>query len=196
MKERQILTGVGYLYIAPVGSTFPAVNAAPTAPWAGLGETQDGITLTMSESLERIHVDQRTGAVKVVRTEESIQVETNLALATMDNLATMTGNSVASVAPSAVVIGTDALKLHKGFTVAEYALLYRGTFSPEDDDDGGPYPAQFELPRVHLSGDVALAFQKGANAQIPFSAELLEDLDAADPTDSFGRLIVQSASTT
>jgi hypothetical protein len=196
MEERQILTGVGYLYLADVGTSFPEVNAEPGASWTSLGETQDGVTVTLTETLEQIRVDQKTGAVKVVRTEESVQIETNLALVTMANMEQMLGNSITETEPDTGVIGEEEIQLHRGFTVAEYALLFRGTFSPEDDDDGGPYPAQFQVPRAHLSGDLALAFQKGSNVQIPFTAEALEDLDAATAADAFGKLVVQTAAAT
>ena len=195
MKEIQVLVGVGLLYIAPKGTDFPAVDDTPgdfAAAWHCLGETQDGVTVTGSESIEHIFVDQRTGPVKAVRTEEGMTVETNLALASVENLEHIFGNEAAEQAATSEVIGKIELPLHKGFTVTEYALLFRGTFSPADEDDGGPYNAQFELPRTHLSGDTAMAFQKGDNVQLPFTAEVLEDLDA-DPGDEFGQLVVMSA---
>ena len=187
MDSYSILTGVGLIYIAPVGSTFPALEDAPSTPWRSLGETQDGVEVEHDEKIERIRTDQRTGAVKATRTEESLMVKTKLAEATLENLADALGVAVTDTAASVGLIGTRELPIYRGALVTEYAILIRG-YSPYLEG-----PAQYEIPRGFFGKVDAIKYEKGKNASIPFTFESLEDLEAENIEDRFGRLIAKDA---
>ena len=186
MDAYVILTGVGKLYIAPVGTAFPALTATPTGSWRSLGDTQDGVDVDPSDKIELAHTDQRTGAVKGTRTEETLKIKTKLAEATLENLADALGTTLTDTPAGAGTIGTREIPLHRGATVKEYAFLFRGS-SPY-----GPWPAQYQLPRGYVSLD-ALKHEKGKNAAIPITFEALEDFNAATEADRFGKLIAQDA---
>ena len=188
MESYELLTGVGYLYIAPVGESFPDLDAQPAGNWRLLGETQEGVTITPTQNIEAITVDQETGNVKVTRTEEDLTVETNLALATLENLADVLGNTVTDTAAGAGTIGTREVPLYRGEGVAEFALLFRGS-SPYGED----YPAQYELPRGYYDGDIEQEYTKGENAMIPVEFHLLVNLNASGDAGKFGRLLAQDA---
>lgn len=187
MDAYSILTGVGSLYIAPVGSTFPAVSATPTSPWVSLGETQDGVDVEHDEKMERIRTDQRTGAVKATRTEETLMIKTKMAEATLENLAYALGVTVTDTAPGAGTIGIREIPFYRGATVTEYAVLFRG-YSPYLDG-----PAQYEIPRGFFGKVDAIKYEKGKNVSIPFTFESLENLSASAAKDRFGRLVAKDA---
>lgn len=182
-----ILVGVGTLYVAPVGSTPPALTATPSSPWVSLGETEDGVTLSKTRNREAFTSDQRTGKVKVVQTEEGITVETSLHESTLENLAYAIGGTVTVTAPGSGTIGKKTLKLHSGATVPELAFLFRGN-SPY-----GNWPGQFVLPRGYMDDDVEMEFKKDEKTLIPVKFEALEDLNAATEDDRFGYVEYQHA---
>ncbi len=188
MESYELLTGVGTLYIAPVGTAFPTLaTATPAAPWRSLGETQDGVKVTLDQKVEQHRTDQRTGAVKATRSEEDMTLETKLVVGTLENLADVLGNTVVDTPAAPGVIGTREVPLHRGLTVDEYAFLFRG-YSPY----GGTYPAQYELPRGYFDDSAELEHTKDGVAVIPVKVVALEDLDAATGSE-FGRLYAQDA---
>lgn len=190
MDAYSLLTGVGRLYIAPVGTAFPALTASPSGSWRELGDTQDGVDVNSDDKVELVRTDQRTGPVKATRTDETIVIKTKLAEATLENLADALGGTVTDTAPGVGTIGTREISLHRGATVAEFAFLFRGT-SPY-----GNFPAQYELPRAYCDEVGALKYEKGKNMSIPVTFKALEDLDAASEEDRYGRLIAQDAAAT
>lgn len=183
----EILTGVGRLYIAAVGTAFPAVNATPGASWTNLGETLDGVTVTPDQTVNEFGTDQRTGKVKASRSEESLMIETKLAQSTLENLASVLGNTVTDTPPGVGTIGTRKVGLTRGFAVDEYALLFRGT-SPY-----GAFNAQYEVPRGYFGGSQAMEFTKEGQVAIPVEFHALEDLSASTDDEKFGRLTAQDA---
>ena len=188
MKSEQILVGVGDLYIAPVGTVFPDLTAAPGAPWRYQGETDDGVKVTKTRSIEEHSVDQRTGPVKATVTEEGLTVEVNLAILTLENLADVLGVVVTDTPAGVGVIGTREVPLYTGAAVVEFAILFRGS-SPY----GAAYPAQYQLPRGYFSDDLGLEYKKDGKTLIPVKFMALEDLNAASPAERFGKLIAQDA---
>ncbi len=185
----EILTGVGTLYKAPVGTAFPALTATPAAPWVSLGETDGGVKVTPDQTTKTFSTDQRTGVVKVIRSDETLTVETNLKHSTLENISLLMGPSVTDTPAGAGTIGTREVPLHRGAEVAEWALLFRHEYgSPYGD-----YPAQFELPRGFFDGPAGQEFKKDGEVLIPVKFVALEDLNAAQEEDRFGRIVAQDA---
>lgn len=188
MDSYEVLVGVGMLYIAAAGTAAPAtVDTAPGVSWTSLGETDGGVKITKTQNIEKFTSDQRTGTIKVVRTEEGLVIETNMVESTLENLANVINGSVTTVAPGAGTIGTRALKLHAGATVSEYALLFRGS-SPY-----GAWAGQFYVPRGFMNDDVEMDFTKDGKTLIPVKFEALEYLTAATEADRFGVVTYKSA---
>jgi hypothetical protein len=188
MNSYEILTGVGTLYVAPVGTAFPLVDATPGAAWTNLGETNGGVKVSYEEKITEIRTDQRTGPVKPIRTEEGMTVETKLAQATLENLAKVQGQTATTTAAGVGTPGTHSVPLYKGKTVQEYAFLFKTEGSPY-----GAYPAQFQLPRGYFDSAGAIEFKKDGNAEIPVKFVALEDLNAATSADRFGKIFAQHA---
>ena len=190
MQTYEILSGVGQLYIAPVGTAFPGVTETPGVAWEPTGETQDGVTITVSQTVVEIRSDQATGPKKAIRSEEGFKIATNLLEATLEKLAKIFEQSVTDTPPGSGTIGHRAIGLYRGSAVQTYALLFRGEkMSPY----GETYPGQFEVPVGYFGGDQGLAFKKDAATVIPVEFSALEDPNAATEGARFGALRVQDA---
>jgi hypothetical protein len=183
----QILTGVGRLYVAPVGLAFPLVNAVPGAGWTDLGETLDGVKLSKGQKVNVARTDQRTGGVKAMRDEESVELSTKLAEGTVENLAKLLGQTMGTVPAAAGVPGQKYVYLHSGAEVTEYAFLFRGS-SPD-----GPWNEQYELPRGYFDDAVEIEYARATQSTFSAKFVALEDLDAATELERFGRRVAQSA---
>src|SRR4051812_15829673 len=81
------------VYVAPVGTAFPAVNAAPGGSWFKLGTNgtknydEKGVTVTHSESLATFTPAGGTAARKAFRTQESLTIEFELVDLTIEQYA-------------------------------------------------------------------------------------------------------------
>jgi hypothetical protein len=86
-----LLAGPASLYAGVFGATEPldtALNDAPTSPaWRALGGTNDGATMNISQEYYQFEIDQLTMAPESRMTELGITLATNLAEATLENLA-------------------------------------------------------------------------------------------------------------
>ncbi len=86
-----ILAGPAALYVGDYGAVEPAdtaVNAAPAASaWRDLGATNDGLTVTVGQEFFVMTVDQVPDVVGRRMTQRDVRFATNLAEATLDNLA-------------------------------------------------------------------------------------------------------------
>lgn len=191
MNSYEILTGVGALYIAPASEAAPAVDATPAGSWRALGETKDGVKVTHDQKITKIFVDQETGAIKVVRSEESMKIETKLAIGTLENLADVLGVDVTDTAPGAGTIGLRDISNYRGRDVDEFALLFRG-----DSPYGETFPAQYYVPRGYFDGAAEEEYKEDGNMLIPVTFEALVDLTAATDADKFGKLTAQDAAAT
>ncbi len=183
----EILTGVGRLYIATPGTSFPKVNETPPAAWRDLGVTQDGIAVKLDEKINEVYVDQETAPLKATRSEETLVIEATLAETTLENLADVLGQSVTDTAPTAGSIGTRKVRLYRGATVKTFAFLFRGTSAY------GEYDAQYEVPYGYISGSVELKQAKDDNQKIKIEIHALLDPNASTDEDKFGHLVMQDA---
>jgi len=187
-KPYEILTGVGDLYIAPVGTTFPLIDATPAVAWRALGYTQEGVTVKKSSKIEKVTVDQETGAVKAARADEGLTIETQLAELTLENLADYLGNTVTDTPAASGVAGIRSVGLYSGGFVKTFALLFRGTSAY------GNYPSQYQVPMCYFDDDTEMKHEKGGkNATIKAAFEALVDPDATVEAEKFGKLVMQDA---
>lgn len=181
MNAYNILTGTGTLYIAPTGTAFPAVDAAPASPWRSVGETQDGVEIEIEEDYEEISTDQRTGNVAVVRTKEVVTISCKLVEATLENLADVLGVDVTAGT------GEKSMPLYRGGTVTEWAAVYRGK-SPYADANG-----QWQFPRGYFSIEGPLAHKKDEPVMYEIKFHLLEDLSAASTAERHGKWVAETS---
>src|SRR4051812_35582900 len=86
----QVIMGAGTMYNGLYQAVEPldqAVNTVPQASaWTNTGFTNDGITLTVNQEFATMTVDQIADIIGRKMTQRDLQVQANLAEATLENL--------------------------------------------------------------------------------------------------------------
>lgn len=196
-KPYEVISQPYTLYLAPVGTAFPAVDANPPGPWVKVGTsgdlnyTEDGVTVQHSQSVELWRALGSTGPRKAFRTEEEQRISLVLADLTLEQYAlALNHNTVTTTPPASGVAGTKKIGLSRGLDMPQRALLVRG---PAASPYGENWNAQYEVPIAVQVGEQELTFQKGTPAGIALEWVALEDPSAASAVERFGRLVVQNA---
>lgn len=186
-----IVAGVADVYLAPYGTTFPDVDVAPGSAWTYLGHTDGGVRVAHPQTIVELRTDQVTAPVKMVRSEESLEITFALAEITLENYA----YALNQAAPT-TDIGPPAdkqINLYRGgFGVNTFAMLVRGQhLSPYGD-----FNLQYEVPSVFQADNPEVNFTKDAKALLQTSWHAI-GAKAFDPgstdADIFGVLRAQTA---
>jgi hypothetical protein len=162
MAQKEIISGPLSLYWAPVGESFPDVDATPAGNWTLVGTSgpnnyhEDGVVIRADKTFEQFRGLGNTYPLKNFITETDMMVEVTLVDFSLAQLRLAFNNNT---------VGTDAgppaiktLNLDVGTTPTEMALLIRGTGkSPEFEGSN----LQFEINRVVERGSHEFAFTKG-----------------------------------
>lgn len=177
----QILAGPADVWLAPYGEAFPAIDVAPAGNFVSLGRTEGGITVTHNESIELLRVDQDTGPVKAIRTEESLVIEFSLAEITLERYALVFNNQTVTddAGPPTIRHFPD----RAGFDVDRRVLLVRG---PSPYVDGN---LQYEVPWVVQTGSPTISFVRDDKSVLEVEFTAIEDPAAATEGERFGRIV-------
>lgn len=181
-------------WVAPVGTAFPNIEDEPTAPWTMVGTSGDlnydesGVMVKHSQKTDVWRPLGSTGARKAFRTEEELKISLKLCDVSLEQYQNaLNGNTVSTVAPGVGTAGYRKLGLSRGRNVAVFSLLIRGTASPYGDE----WNSQYEIPVCFQSGEPDPSHTKGKPAELALEYTALEDSDATDDSEKFGRLIAQ-----
>lgn len=195
-KPYEIIAAPYTLYVAPVGTAFPAIDAAPGGAWTKVGTsgdlnyTEDGVTVDHGQSLEFWRALGSAGPRKAFRTEEELRISLTLADLSLEQYANaLNYNTVTTVAPGGGTAGTKKIGLSRGLDVPQRALLVRGQASAY----GETFNAQYEVPVAVQAGEPEVVFTKGEPAGLALEFEAIEDPQAASTAERFGRLVMQNA---
>lgn len=193
MEPFEIVAAPFTLWLAPVGTAFPAIDAAPAVAWIKVGTSgdrnysDDGVTVAHSQNIEQARPVGATGPVKAWRTEEDLMIRLTLWDITLEQYAVaLNGNEVSTTAAGVGTAGFKEIGLSQGQEVTAYALLARGLSAYGDG-----YAAQYEVPRCYQSASPEPVFTKGEPAGLELEFTALEDLNAANDAERFGRLVMQ-----
>jgi hypothetical protein len=174
------------VYVAAVGTAFPAVDAVPGTGWTLLGvnginnQGDVGVTVNLGETTSDFTPAGDTLPVKEWRTAEALSVQFSLVDTTVEAFSAILDNAViTTVAPTTGAGGYKSIKLKRGITVATYAVLVRG-LSPYDDGSG-TFNAQYEFTRCSQSGSQAPKYVKGTPAELAVEFKILGDVSGTDP---------------
>ena len=190
---RSIVVGPLTLYLAAAVEAEDDVDGTPTGNWAQLGTsgdenyTEDGVTVTHSQTTRETRVAGATGPVKVNRTEESLMI----ALILMDmNLAQLTKLLNGTTKSTDTSPAIDYIGVRRGPDVTVYSLIAKGAgMSPSGD-----FPIQLYVPRCYQGADsMAPVFSK--NNEVGYAAEFnaLEYASAATEEQRFGRWVIETS---
>lgn len=155
VTSTNLIQGPATLYLAPFGSTEPAaVATAPAAPWVDLGGTSDGVELNIADEYAVLAVDQVIYEVERRRTSRVVTIKTNLAEATLANLASAINNT----APSASVLTAD-----DGLTAFNppYGAVLLDGIAP------GGFRRRIIVRKVLSTDSVGTAYKKADQTLIP-----------------------------
>jgi len=194
MTPFEIVAAPLTLWVAPAGTAFPLVNAAPAGPWIKVGTNGDrnyddgGVEVGHTQKIEQARPAGSTGPIKAWRTEEDLMISLTLWDLTLEQYRiAMNDAAVSTTAAGAGTPGTKRFGLSQGGDVAVYALLVRGQSSPYGDG----FALQYEVPIVYQSGNPKPAYKKGKPAGLALEFTALENPAAVSPAERFGRLIAQ-----
>ncbi len=179
-----IVVGVAEVWIAPVGESFPAVDATPSGNWISLGSTNDdGVAVTHQRETEIHFKGNSVLPQKASLSETQERISMAFVELSVERYSKLLDD--ASVSTVAAGSGTAGYKL---FNLApdlnQYALLIRG-----------PSPvmnayAQYEYARVSPIGDRELQYQKVDKTELPVEFAAFED--TSNP-GRFGQYRAQTA---
>lgn len=181
------------LWVAPVGTAFPTVAAAPGVGWTKVGTNGDrnyengGVTVTHGKTYDKVRVAGAAGPVKAFLSEEDLMFGLTLLDITLEQYQlALNGNTITTVAPASGQPGTKKIGLSEDVgRTKEYALLVRG-LSPYNE----ALAMQYQIPRCFQSGAPAPVFRKGGTgAGLALQFEALEDLAATNAQERFGAII-------
>jgi hypothetical protein len=144
----EVVAGPLTVFVAPVGTAFPLVNAAPPGTWFKLGTNgpdnfeENGVMVTHNQTLNPWRSAASTVARKVFRSAEEFLLEFTLVDLTIEQYAKVMNDATVSttVGPPA----TKDINLMLGTAVTTFAMIARGV-SPINDT----LPAQYQVPIVY-----------------------------------------------
>lgn len=150
-----LIQGPATLYAGTFGVAEPAtVATVPGAGWLDVGGTLDGVEFAVNDTFTPLVVDQVVYEVGRRRTSRVVTIKTQLAEATLANLA----SAISNTAPAASVLTAD-----DGLTVfspAYQAFLLDG-IAP------GGFRRRFILRKAISTDSVALSYKKDGQTVIP-----------------------------
>jgi hypothetical protein len=195
MSPFEIIGAPLSVYIAPIGTAFPLINVNPTGDWSLLGKngdrslSEEGVTVSHSKNYSNVRTAGSSGPVKAFLESEELMLRMTLLDLTIETYSrALNGNEVTTVAAGSGTAGFKRIGLSQSVgRTREFALLARG-LSPEDETMN----MQYEFPRVYESASPEPVFRKGGQgAALALTFMVLEDLQATDPEQRFGRYITQ-----
>lgn len=196
-QHPEIIVAPYTVWIAAVGTTFPALDAEPAEAWQLLGT--NGARSYAGSGVAMQHGQQwasssppagQTASTAAMLEGEDLRIRLELLDLTLEQYSQAMGaNTVVTVPAGPGTIGYRKMGLSIGPRSAqEFALLVRGP-SPYADE----MPAQYELPRACEVGSPQLVFGGGGPARLAIEYKALPNPSATSEDERFGRLLAQNA---
>lgn len=190
----EILAAPFTVYEGPVNEPQPDLNISPAGNWTTIGLngdknlTEDGVTISFEETIERFRPVGLTAPNKAFRTEEDVIITFYVADVTAETLgAALNAQTIASVTAASGVAGNKNHPLYRGLDVDELALLIQGDHSPYGDATV-TWRSQYWIPRCFMDGNPAPVYKKGEPAMLELTFVALHD-----PTNGLGQYEAQDA---
>jgi hypothetical protein len=189
---REIVVGPLDIWLAASVEAEAAVNTTPSGNWALLGTnadenyTEDGITITHSQTIRQTFALGETGPLKANRQQEQLTISLTLMDMSMAQYTKALNNTTPSTGAGPNI---DYIGLRRGPDVTVLSLIAKGAgMSPS-----GNFPIQLYSPRVYQSADPAPVFSKTSDAGLALVWTALVYQSAATAEQRFGRWVVQTS---
>tara|TARA_Y100000310_G_scaffold303025_1_gene340961 strand:+ start:357 stop:944 length:588 start_codon:yes stop_codon:yes gene_type:complete len=189
---REIVVGPLLIYVAAAVEAEDDVDTTPSGNWSQLGTsgtenyTEDGITVTHSQTVRESRAVGATGPLKANRQEENLTIAFALMDMNLDELTRLLNNTSMSTDSSPDI---KWLGMRRGADITVLSMIAKGAgMSPY-----GAYPIQLYVPRLYQSGDLSPVFSKGEDVAYAATFSALEYQSASTDEERFGRWVVQNA---
>ena len=189
----EIIAAPYTLYLAAVGTAFPDPGEAPAAGFTKIGSSgdlrynEDGVTISLPQTIEIFRPVGSPRPVKAFRTEEDLMISLVLHDMRQEMMKyLLNGNALTDIAAASGVAGHRKLAIAKGGDVTQYAALLRGLSAYDDAMN-----VDWRVPRVILSGEPEIVGKKGEPAGLLFELQAIEDPDYAGGV--FGEILMVDA---
>jgi hypothetical protein len=155
VTSTNLIQGPATLYYGIFGATEPlTIDETPGVGWSDLGGTKDGVEMAVADEYAVLEVDQIIYEIGRTRTKRVLTVKTNLAEATLDNMARAINNSM----PVANVLeGDDGVE---AFLPPYGAILLDG-IAP------GGFRRRATFRKILQTDSVASSYKKDGQTLIP-----------------------------
>jgi hypothetical protein len=179
------------VFLAPIGTAFPTIGAAPAVAWNRLGTNGDrnydnsGVQVQHAKTYQKVRTAGASGPVKIFLTEEDLMFRLTLLDMTLEQYVyALNNNGITTVAPASGQPGHRSVGLSEDVgRTSEFALLARG-LSPYNPQ----LFMQFEIPRCVQTGAPSPTFNKGVPAGLQLQFDVIENAAAANAQQRFGVL--------
>lgn len=171
----EVVSGPLTVWVAPVATAFPLVNANPSGTWFKLGTNgpdnfdENGVVATHNQTLNPWRSAASTLARKVFRSAEEILFDFTLVDLTVEQYAKIMNDATVNV--TAGPPATKDFNLMLGPSVTTFAFLARGTSSAYGDT----LPAQYQVPIVYQAASPKPSYKKDVPAGLDIQFAALKD---------------------
>lgn len=183
------------LYMAGLGTAYPAIDATPTqitgGGWTLVGTNGQldydsaGLTITHNQTLATFQSVGTTAVQKVWRTNEQLEIAVTMADVTPTSYALALNDvAVTTVNATTGVAGEQDVPLLQGTSVAVYAMIAVGISALNNS-----MAAQYAVPALYQSSNPAPVGKLGAPMELALTFATLLDPNGG----GFGNLRQQSA---
>lgn len=171
MAVSDILLSPAKIYYAATGTALPNPNSVAYGTawgggWSDLGYTLTPITVSYSQDIFKLEVEQVTLPVRGLITTEEVMIETTLAEITAANMALAFGGTVATTAAGTAQVALEELKSGGSSSITYYAWGLEGLYV---DSSNNQLPVRILIYRGSAVLNGALTFSKKAAVGIPLS---------------------------
>ncbi len=197
----EILAAPFTLYVAPLGTAFPLIDAVPSVDWIKVGTSgnlnygDEGVTVEHSQTTKLFRALGNGGPRKAFIDEENLVIKLALADVSLEQYKhALNQNTVTTVAPGGEA-GYKKIGLTRGAVLEHRALLLRGNRSAYGDDGSLdiPWNAQYEVPIAVQTGSPSAVWRRSDPVALAIEWTALVDFNAATEAERFGRLVMQHA---
>ena len=187
MAVSDILISPATIWYAPTGESLPDETTIDFGEswggnWTSLGYTLTPVSVSYTQEVFDLEVEQITNPVRRQITKEDVMFETTLAELTGDNLALAFNGTKTSTAAAAGQRAYDLIEAGGRVDLDEYAFGLEGLYK---DSSNNEFPVRIFLYRATAVLNGQMTFGKSAGVGIPIQIRAM-----ADTTKSTGKQIL------
>jgi len=185
IDQTKIHAGVGNLYYASYGTTFPTTltSALTWSGWSEIGATKGGLTIEIGTEYASHEVDQKNMPIGHDIVRQTGRIRVTLAETDVDRLRLVIPNAVKSLTAAGVgQVALSTLKVGPGTAHTVYSMGFE-TEAPAPV--GSSYWRMFKFWRVIAAGTIGLAYRKGEITVCDVEFQIEEDTTQNADTSVF-----------